>query len=444
MKAIATLAFALFALGIFAADLPKAPVPPSPYLPIIYKYADAMLEHGRDTYGPQKTGMFLSALDRATLSAPTNRSAAADLRRDENFLRLLYTLSDLSGKPKYRDAADAALRAYFENVRPLTNVLVPWGISWDVIRDKPITGSGTLDAISRPWMLWDRCFAVVPAASAQMAQALIENGEGVPAGYYIRTWATAYVHTKEERFLNAIETVLGHVEKKRNPKSGFIEYRDGPLPGGVLFTGPLSMAIDCDAASRLVPPPLSVRLQGFAAREDDIFCTRSHELKRTRGFITAVNHRPPIQQEHRTTPWTDHPITTAKVAMMCVSRYENTGDARYRDLIHAAAGVYLNSIPEDNLDHVDVWPMTFGHAISLQVAAWRSTAQQVYLDRARELADLAVKRFFDQGPLPRAGLTRNHYDALTGADTLALSLVELHLHILGITAVRYPPNTIDR
>jgi hypothetical protein len=443
MKAMATFAFAFLALGISAAEIPKAPVPPSPYLPIIYKYADAMLEHGRDTYGPQKTGMFLSALDRATLSAPTNRTAAADLQRDENFLRLLYTLSDLSGKPKYRDAADAALRAYFENVRPLTNVLVSWGISWDVIRDKPITGTGILDAISRPWMLWERCFAVAPTSSVHMAEALIENGEAVPAGYYIRTWATAYAHTKNERFLKAIETVLGHIEKKRNLRSGFIEYRDGPLPG-VAYTGLLSMAIDCDAASRLVPPPLSVRLQGFAAREDDIFCTRSHELKRTRGFITAVNLRPPIQQELRTTPWTDVPVTTAKVAMMCVSRYENTGDARYRDLIHSAADVYLNSLPEDNLDNVDVWPMTFGHAISLQVAAWRSTAQQVYLDRARQLADLAVKRFFDQGPLPRAGLKRDHYEAITGADTLALGLVELHLHILAITAVRYPPNTIDR
>src|SRR5688572_5286184 len=236
MKAIATLTFASLALGVFAADIPKAPVPPSPYLPIIYKYADAMLERGRDTYGPQKTGMFLSPLDRATLSAPTNRTAAADLQRDENLLRLLYTLSDLSGKPKYRDAADAALRAYFENVRPSTNVLLPWGISWDVIRNKPIAGSGTPDAISRPWVLWERCFAVAPTSSVHMAQALIENGEDVPAGYYIRIWATAYAHTKAERFLNAIETVLGHVEKKRNPRSGFIEYRDGPLPGVVLFT----------------------------------------------------------------------------------------------------------------------------------------------------------------------------------------------------------------
>jgi hypothetical protein len=132
--------------------------------------------------------------------------------------------------------------------------------------------------------------------------------------------------------------------------------------------------------------------------------------------------------------------TTAQVAMMCVSRYENTGSVAYRDLVHAAADAYLKRCPHRGRRVAD----GFGHAISLQVAAWRSTAQQKYLDRARELADFAVKHFFDEGQLPRASLKSTHYDAVTGADTLALGLVELHLHILAITAVRYPPNTIDR
>jgi hypothetical protein len=92
----------------------------------------------------------------------------------------------------------------------------------------------------------------------------------------------------------------------------------------------------------------------------------------------------------------------------------------------------------------DVWPATLGHAISLELAAWRSTAQPVYLDRARLFGKLALEKFFDKSPLPRASLKSDHYETITGADTLALALVELHLHILHITAVRYPPNTIDR
>lgn len=106
-----------FSFEACAEEIPKAPVPKSPFVTVVYRYADAMLEHGRDTYGPQKTGLLLSALDRTTLAPLTNRPAApagvreeeragakegpltgANPQHDENLLRLLYMLSELSGK----------------------------------------------------------------------------------------------------------------------------------------------------------------------------------------------------------------------------------------------------------------------------------------------------------------------------------------------------------
>jgi rhamnogalacturonyl hydrolase YesR len=141
-----------------------------------------------------------------------------------------------------------------------------------------------------------------------------------------------------------------------------------------------------------------------------------------------------------TSLWDDRSDTTAKLGMLCVARYENTGDIKYRDLMHAAADAYFDLEPDKVSD---VSPMNLGHAISLQVAAWRSTAQPHYLNRARYFGDWALKTFFD-APLPRASVKSNHYEAITGADTLALALVDLHLNILGITAVRCPSNTIDR
>jgi hypothetical protein len=44
--------------------VPKVPVPKSPYIAVVYRYADTMLEKGRDTFGPQKTGLLLSARGR--------------------------------------------------------------------------------------------------------------------------------------------------------------------------------------------------------------------------------------------------------------------------------------------------------------------------------------------------------------------------------------------
>jgi hypothetical protein len=126
---------------------------------------------------------------------------------------------------------------------------------------------------------------------------------------------------------------------------------------------------------------------------------------------------------------------------MCASRYENTGRVGYRGLITAAADAYMNSLPGNN---TDAWPMTFGHAICVEQAAYRDTSQEKYHKRAFKLGEIAIEKFFGDNPLPRASLKSNHYESITGADTLVLALAELHLSTLHITAVRTPVNTIDR
>src|SRR5947208_7097743 len=211
------------------AEAPKAPVPQSPFIRVVYGYTDAMVKNGRDNYGPQKTGLFLSALDCAAMTPLTNLPVApkgvrsgdragsasgplvgANPQHDENFLRLLYTLSELSGKPHYRAAADAELKWFLENAGSTNTGLLPWGehTSWDVMRDQPIASNrvqiGT-DAVFRPWMLWDRCFELAPDASKGLAMVLRQpptDSMDFPrrAGFYLRAWAVTYARTKDEQF----------------------------------------------------------------------------------------------------------------------------------------------------------------------------------------------------------------------------------------------------
>jgi len=483
-----------------AQEIPKAPVPPSPFLPVVYRYADTLIAKGRDTYGPQKTGLFLSALDRAALAPLATRPPApegvqegdrvgswgegkggplvgANLQHDENLLRLLYTLSELSGKPIYRDAADGALKWFLENAPSPATHLLPWGknLSWDILKDEPIAADGSAAGTHeffRPWLLWDRSFDLAPEPSARAAlgirrhlhdlgtfngRATFRETSGVflgmtsprHGGFFIRTWAVAHARTKDERFLKAIEAVLGRYEASRRAGTGLIMRavpsvssssdlaEDRPAES-------LSLAIDCHGAAHRAPEPLAGRLRAFAAREDEIFCALPHELKRTGGFVESADAATGEPTGPHTARWSGrYPgHTTAQVALLCVSRYENTGKVAYRELIHAAADLYLDSLPGEKVD--DAWPATFGHAISLELAAWRSTARQAYLDCARKLANRAVEQFFGSSPLPRASLKTDHYESITGADTLALALVELHLQILAITAVRCPPNSADR
>lgn len=489
MKATLPFLFAL-ALASLGADIPRAPVPPSPFLPGIYRYADTLLERDRDTYGPQKTGLFLSALDRATLAPMTNRSVAptgiregdrvgakaqplvgANPHHDENLLRLLYTLSELSGNRKYRDAADAELSWFLTNALSPATHLLPWGehLSWDCQKDEPLAAHGTVEGTHeffRPWMLWDRCFDLVPVASRQFALGLWEHqifdhqtgafnrhagfsqhaatdGMDFPrhAGFYIRTWAVAYARTQDRVFLQAIDVLLRRYEQKRHPRTGLIESYSGQTNAWPASS--LSLAIDCDGAAHLVPDPLRSRLRAFAQREDEVFDALPHDLTNGNGFAVTLDKATGALIGELTPVWDARygGYTTAQVGMMCVSRYDNTGRIGYRKLVLAAADAYRRSMPDEK---ADLWPVTLGHAISLQVAAWRHTAQRAYLERARELGTWAVARFWEDRPLPKASLNTQHYESITGADTLALALVELHLNILHITAVRCPPNTIDR
>jgi len=302
----------LFVNAAFAAEVPK-----SPYIAIVYRYGDAIVKSNREKHG-----------------------------FGQNDLRLLYTLSDLSNKPLYRDAADAHLKWLLENPAQLADE-------------------------HRPWMLWDRCFEIAPEPSRALAEKNLS----------IRAFAAAYQHTRDEKFLKMIESAMVPVKTPNEQ---------------------ISLAIDAWGAAARVPEPLATKLRRFAESQDEAFL--------------AANQAD----------------VDPRIAMLCVSRYENTGNVKYRALIHKAADVYRKMPPADH----QMSPMTFGHIISLELAAWRSTSKQEYLDSARLFATIAGPRFWNtDAALPKVD---------QGADTLVLSSLELHLNILQITAVRFPPNTIDR
>src|SRR3954468_74231 len=160
-----------------------AEVPKSPYIGIVYRYADTILKNGRDTYGPQKTGLLLSALDRKTFG-PVESWPVASPRLDENFLRILYTLSELSGKPVYREAADAELRAFLENE----------GVAWNVVSDTPIKVNLQSRDTMRPWVLWDRCFELDEKLAYKQ---MVNSGNSADIrthGFAMRAFAAGYRH----------------------------------------------------------------------------------------------------------------------------------------------------------------------------------------------------------------------------------------------------------
>lgn len=433
------------------------------FLETVRRYADTMIEHGRDTYGPQKSGLLLSALDRTTLGLLHVRPAPpGGIRRgdrpgrpwvemnganpmlDQNLLRVFYTLSEITGDTRYAKAADDELTWFFHHTMSPKTSLLPWGehLSWDVVHDVPISGGDEMmHEFARPWSLWERCFALAPEASAKCALGLWQHqianhqtggfdrhapylepgpvdGKDFPrhAGFYIGTWCYAWKHTTNEVFLRAIEVLLARFERKRVQKDGSWAATIGPL--------------ECELAATMVPEPLASRLRAFAAKEDELILPDLRRQARgdTHGYF------PPKWQNGYSAG------TLANQAMFCLARHEQTGNSAYRELLIAIADAYRGSRPEED---VDAWPQSFAHAISTQVAAHRFTRQAGYLDEARRLARMAVEIFWQGNPLPRASMHTGHYETITGCDSLALALLEVHAATRGLTN-RIPSNTIDR
>jgi hypothetical protein len=431
------------------------------FLHIVRQYADTMIERGRDTYGPQKSGLLLSALDRGTLAPLKVRPAApGGIRRgdrpgrawaamnganphlDQNLLRILYTLTDITGEKSYAKAADDELTWFFQNTMSPQTSLLPWGehLSWDVILDIPISGGDEMmHEYARPWVLWDRCFTLVPEPSAKFALGLWEHqianhktggfdrhapyfdhgpvdGKDFPrhAGFYIGTWCYAWKYTTNKVFLEAIETLLARFERKRHQKDGSEVGTIGPL--------------ECHLAAEMVPDPLASRLRVFAGKEDELILPDLR--KQLDGRIAS----PPLWQSGYSAG------TLASSAMFCWARYQQTTNGDYGELVLRYANRYVGARPEED---VDVWPMSFGHVISTQVAAYRLTRKPACLSEAQRFARMAVDIFWQDNPLPRASMQTGHYETITGADSLALALLEAHAATHGLTN-RIPSNTIDR
>jgi hypothetical protein len=451
----------LFVLAALAIGAHASTVPTNDFLFVVRRYADTMIERGRDTYGPQKSGLLLSALDRASLAPLTVRPAApggirrgdrpgrpwtamngANPQLDQNLLRILYTLTEITGQPRYAKTADEELTWLFQNAMSPKTSLLPWGehLSWDTILDIPISGGDEMmHEFARPWTLWDQCFALVPERSAKFALGLWEHQianhktgafdrhapyfEHGPvdgkdfarhAGFYIGTWCYGWKYTTNNVFVEAIESLLARFERKRTQKDGSEVSTIGPL--------------ECELAAGMVPASLASRLRAFAQKEDELI------LPDLRKQLDARTNAPPLWQSGYSAG------TLGSSAMFCWARYQQTTNAAYRDLILRYADAYESSRPEEN---VDAWPMSFGHAISTQIAAYKLSRQDKYLAQAQRFARMAVDIFWQDNPLPRASMHTGHYETITGADSLTLALLEVHAATHGLTN-RIPFNTIDR
>jgi hypothetical protein len=85
---------------------------PVPYRAAILRFADRVLESGRDRHGPRHTPLFADGLHATTLAPAIWKGPGgkdwilSNFASQQSLIRLLDGLTGLTGEPGYRDAAD--------------------------------------------------------------------------------------------------------------------------------------------------------------------------------------------------------------------------------------------------------------------------------------------------------------------------------------------------
>jgi Periplasmic pectate lyase len=475
---------AALTMGLMMYLAAGAPAEAPDHLTTVRAYADALLEHGRDTYGEVHSPLFAVTLDRGTLNLLEGEAmegvaampreswgirshdrmlTGANPMQDQNLYQVLYALTAMTGEKRYAQAADDALKFFFEHCQSPQTSLMAWGehIGWDLLKEtRKQEQAGNTHEFYRPWVLWGRCFDLAQEPSAAFARGVWDHqigdhetgnfsrhaqydahGPGTNSeyprhgGFYIATWAHAYGETKDPVFVKAIETVLSYFDGRRSPISGAIPAESAERSKGKMIWPPsnLSLAVDLFDGAQYMPEDTAARMRESAAKIDDVFLRLGHDLGADgKGFVKTAHTDTlgagDVRGQSRlsyTRPWATGygEQTDAQMACLCRLRYGQVERDGYRDLILATAARYLASEPDIAFP---VYPGALGDAIFLMLDAHELTGEATYLDRARHFADRAIAMFLDDSsPLPKASTKADHYEAITRADTLMMSLLRL-------------------
>jgi pectate lyase len=124
----------VFGVSAFAAEDDK-------YFDAVRTFADNVLKHGRDAYGPKHTPLFVDGLDVHTHEpARWKRDGKvwvlSNMASQQNLFRVLDGLTSLTTDTKYRQAAVKAIEYAFANLRS-PNGLLHWGghVAYDAQAD---------------------------------------------------------------------------------------------------------------------------------------------------------------------------------------------------------------------------------------------------------------------------------------------------------------------
>lgn len=132
----------LFLISLVLSAPTFAAAEESKYVNAVRTFADNVLKYGNDVYGPKKTPLFVDGINVDTHEPPEWKKDGetwilSNMASQQNLFRVLDALTEITGDPKYRNAAAEAIQYAFANLTS-PNGLLAWGghVAYDALGDK--------------------------------------------------------------------------------------------------------------------------------------------------------------------------------------------------------------------------------------------------------------------------------------------------------------------
>ncbi len=440
------------------------------YLGYARAFVETMIAKGTDRYGTVHGPMFASVLDLESQDNPNcelppivgqrqgDRALyGGNLQHDLMLLQACYPLSEMTGEPKYGQAADAYLRFFLANCTKTPTGLWPWGehAHWDFYREAP--GHTTHEYLgAAPLSFWQRAQAMDPGAVRREADGLLQHVVNLdtfdfnrhadtaqplavprPAGMvfldfprhggsYIFLWAFEYAQSGDRKYLTWCDQMMAKHQRNADQHSGLIPNVTSSLSNHGVGQQ-LSLACYMLEAAPLLGDTETARNCAKWGREYLEAVMRLPHLPAEGRLVTSCATAGPTKERPAKlqTPGLDSLYGggdyLGDAGRLLAQAYRLSGDRRCLDL---AAGIARYYAEADLKPDSDTRARVFGCTCGLMLDIYELTGDQRWLEAAERWARQGIELLYCDG-LFRGAAGLWYYESELFVSTLVYELVRL-------------------
>jgi uncharacterized protein YyaL (SSP411 family) len=481
-----------FIAASIAAPLVARPAAKSgPYLTGARQFLDTMIEKGTDRYGRKNTPVFCLSLDPETYSpakAPDkvdwkyrrnfewlfrdygyywkSHLHSANLIYDQGTIRALYALTESVGDTRYARAADAYLDFFLANCVSEQTGHFGWGehVFYNVFTDYIIGGAFGVRSVNKfsynhefeRWTtIYDLFWPKSPEKTLAEIEAVYDYKIHDPETFIFNRHSDYYNGRVTSDTLTFVKHsgLFTHAWTFAHLKTGDPKFKQWARKSADLFWGYRNPSTDlvrgCVQRENepVAPEELSLLalflMRAYQWQSEQLYLDRA--VAYLRAYQKYFKVGPGKYRKEVAVDGTDKkpgevaelwegPLRMAKAAALA---YSLTGEATFLELAddvvtHYTTETSFSSVVQRSLvsDEIEARNVALGTAIDL----YEATGNRKYLEKARELAADALRRFLYRGLLVSSlqispegdkSARAKVYDGRTGAGWLALNLIRL-------------------